>query len=457
MKRLKYLIVGIAFLIVIMIIVLVVVLNNKNEYENSEEEQYNEVANDNETQEIVSERLTLNEVDNIDDFFILLNCVDQYLGAANENNIVNMGGNESQEIKEAIQLSIYNLLSQEYIENNEVTKENVYDYVDDINETIFFIPLKMNVVYSEDDSTKRYVVYGIEENMQNEYLKDLYVVVNINQNSNTFSIEPLIDNQYNDISEVSIESKAIQIPQNDNNQIIKANVNDEYVSQKYLDYYKKLALGRPDIVYDLMNQEYKEKRFGSLEAYEQYIDENRNDVSVIQLKQYMVNREDDSNQYVCRDAYGKLYIFEGQNPMDVSIKLDTYTINTDTFNEQYEDGNEQVKVQMNINKFVLMINNQDYQAAYNVLDDNFKNNYFRTLEEFESYVKLNAYKYNDMQVTSFDVNGNVYSCGIVLTDLTEGAYEDETKGTGGSGYSYNWNFFVQLNEGTDFTLSFEVV
>ena len=459
MKRFKYLIGILILIVVIIIITLTIFLFNKNSetsLDNAEKKQTNEIVNTEETKETINNRLTLNEVDNTGDFFTVVNCVNQYLGAINKTTIQSYDGNEDEELKEAIQLSIYNILSQEYIDRNNITQNNVYDYVDDINETIFFIPLKMNVITSQDESTKRYVVYGIEENIENTYLKDLYIIVNINENSDTFSIEPILNSQYENIDDISIDNEAIEIPQNDNNQVLEININDEYVSQRYLDYYKKLALGRPDIVYDLMNQEYKEKRFGSLESYEQYIQENIADVKVIQLKQYMVNRYDDYNEYVCKDAYGKLYIFDGKNPMDVSIKLDTYTINTDTFNKEYQNGDEQTKVQMNINKFVLMINNQDYQAAYNVLDDNFKNNYFKTLEEFENYVKLNAYKYNDMEVTSFDVNGNVYSCGVTLTDLTNGLYKDETKGTGGSGYSYTWNFFVQLNEGTDFKLSFEV-
>lgn len=457
MKKFKYLLLVLIIIVVIVIIAIVVFLfQRKNELDNTEAGQYTEIANDIETQEIITNRLTLHEVDDIDDFFTVVNCVNQYLGAVNKANIENMGATENEELQNSIKLSIYNILSQEYIQNNGVTQDNVYDHVDDISETIFFVPLKMNVLNSQDDSTKRYVVYGIEENMENTYLKDLYIIININENNETFSVEPILDNQYQDINDIQIDNKAIDIPENDNNLLTEININDEYISQRYLDYYKKLALGRPDIIYDLMDEEYKEKRFGSLEAYEQYIQENINDVKVIQLKQYMVNRYDDYNEYVCRDAYGKLYIFDGRNPMDVSIKLDTYTINTDAFNQQYENGNEQTKVQMNINKFVLMINNQDYQAAYNVLDEDFKSNYFRTIDDFKNYVQLHAYKYNDIEANSFDVTGNVYSCGVTLTDLTGGLYVDESKGTGGSGYAFDWNFYVQLNEGTDFKLAFEV-
>ena len=119
-----------------------------------------------------------------------------------------------------------------------------------------------------------------------------------------------------------------------------------------------------------------------------------------------------------------------------------------------ENGDEQKKVQMNIYKFILMINNQDFQRAYEILDENFRNNYFPTVDDFKNYLDLHAYKYNDMEATNFTVNGNVYTCGISLTDLSQGLSNNGTEG--GSGYVYEWTFNVALGEGTDFTLSFEV-
>ena len=111
---------------------------------------------------------------------------------------------------------------------------------------------------------------------------------------------------------------------------------------------------------------------------------------------------------------------------------------------------------MNLNRFILMINNQDYEAAYSVLDSNFKNNYFKNIEDFEKYIKTYAYRYNNMKINSFDIKGNVYSCSVSLVDASNGVYVDEGKGTGGAGYVYNWNFYMQLGKNYDFTISFEV-
>ena len=40
----------------------------------------------------------------------------------------------------------------------------------------------------------------------------------------------------------------------------------------------------------------------------------------------------------------------------------------------------------NINKYIEMINNKDYTAAYSVLDETFKNNYFGTVNNLEQYI-----------------------------------------------------------------------
>ena len=242
MRKVKYLIIGLIIVIIIVVISIVSALSNKsNEDEKPESNHYNQIISDDATQQMISERSKLHEVDNVDDFFEVVNCINQYLGAVNKNILNDYSGNDASEMKKSMQVNIYNILSQEYVADNNITENNVFDYVDDIDSVVlFYIPLKMNVLESEDESTKRYVAYGIEEDIENNYIKDLYIIVNVDQNNRTFSIEPIIDKQYNDINEINIENKAIEITKNDNNQIAQTNINDEYVSQKYLDYYKKL-------------------------------------------------------------------------------------------------------------------------------------------------------------------------------------------------------------------------
>lgn len=454
MKKLKYLIIGIAIIVLILIIILVTVFKDKRPYEHSEANHYNEIANDTEAQKVISKRLTLNEVDNIDDFFTIVNCVNQYITAINRLNITNK--NATEEVKSNLRNNIYKMLSKEYILNNNITQDNIDNYVDDASDTAYFIPLIAKSIQNNDSSTTRYIVYGIEEDINYKFLRELYIIINTDNINGTYSIEPIVNHNYTNIDDVKLEKKDINIEKNSVNEIVRVIGNDEYTSQKYLEYYKCLAIGRPDLAYEFLDNEYKEKRYGTLENYERHIQENLEDIKAIKLEKYGVDRQEDYNEYICQDTYGKIYIFNVKNPMELSIQLDVYTIESDSYKEQYENGNEETKVEMNINKFILMINNQDYETAYNLLDENFKNNYFKTLDDFINYVKIYAYKYNTLEKTSFDVNGNTYICRVELTDATNGQYIDETKGTGGSGYVIEWIFYIKLGKNGEFRVSFDV-
>ena len=454
MKKIKYFIIGIIVCIVA-IIVVIISTNVKNRKEHPEEYHYtDENTISDESRAHLSYLETLNKVNNPDDFFTVVNCVNQYITAINRLNITNK--NATEEVKSNLRNNIYKMLSKEYISNNDITQDNVNNYIDDVSDTAYFIPLIAKSIQNNDSSTTRYIVYGIEEDINYKFLRELYIIINTDNINGTYSIEPIVNHNYTNINDVKLEKKDINIEKNSVNEIVRVIGNDEYTSQKYLEYYKCLAIGRPDLAYEFLDNEYKEKRYGTLENYERHIQENLEDIKAIKLEKYGVDRQEDYNEYICQDTYGKIYIFNVKNPMELSIQLDVYTIESDSYKEQYENVKEETKVEMNINKFILMINNQDYETAYNLLDENFKNNYFKTLDDFINYVKIYAYKYNTLEKTSFDVNGNTYICRVELTDATNGQYIDETKGTGGSGYVIEWIFYIKLGKNGEFRVSFDV-
>ena len=93
-----------------------------------------------------------------------------------------------------------------------------------------------------------------------------------------------------------------------------------------------------------------------------------------------------------------------------------------------------------------MINTKDYRHAYELLDSNFKNNNFDTLEKFKQYIQNNFFNYN---LNSTDITikeeGNYYIYETVIkSDSSRAA---ETKGL---------NIIMKLQEGTDFVMSFSL-
>ena len=411
---------------------------------------------------IKTEKEKVESVEDRERIYMVEQCISSYLDTININNssyyMYDESGNQEKSVDE--NEIILNLLTKEYTSKNNITKNNIENYVDKLDKDVFFVPLQMKYINNGD--IYQYAMIGYITDFDYNIIKEVGFKVNLDMSATktgnsdlSFTIEP-INEEINDIDEVQLEIKLTSVEKNDYNIVQYITTNTEEDCKRYLDYYKKMTLSSPEEAYNRLDEEYRNLRFGSLDAYKQYIEENKKDIQSIQISQYMTNTENGVKQNIAKDKYGKIYIFEGVDLFDLSIKLDTYTIETATFKEQYENGNEEVKVQMNINKFILMINNQDYKAAYNLLDDNFKNNYFKTLEEFIDYVKVYMYRYNNLELRSFDVNGNVYICDVTLTDATNGKYIDETKGTGGSGYLLERTFYIQLTGDKDFKISFEM-
>ena len=107
--------------------------------------------------------------------------------------------------------------------------------------------------------------------------------------------------------------------------------------------------------YSVLDQGYKDKRFKNVNDFKELLDERKKITYFSSFSEYMVNNYSNYTEYVCKDQYGYIYIFKEEYPMQYTLQLDTYTIPTDKFKEEYEIGNEQTKVQMNINKNQLLV------------------------------------------------------------------------------------------------------
>ena len=143
-------------------------------------------------------------------------------------------------------------------------------------------------------------------------------------------------------------------------------------------------------------------------------------------------------EYVAKDQFENLYIFNEDEEKTIKIKFDTYTIPTDNFKKTYNTATDEKKVQMNIDKFIQMINRHDYRTSYNCIADSFKNNYFKTQEEFQNYIKNNFYKYNKFEFKSCEKKAaDIYVCKV---QLTVGIKEI--------------NVIMQLGDNLDFKMSF---
>ena len=88
---------------------------------------------------------------------------------------------------------------------------------------------------------------------------------------------------------------------------------------------------------------------------------------------------------------------------------------------------------------------EDYKNAYECLSSEFKQNYFKIIDEFKNYVQKNFYDTNYITIKNVQTKSNVYTCTANIKSGVGVAADDMDK-----------NFIIKLNPNAEFELSFEV-
>lgn len=435
---LKKLIVICSILILVIIILIIGLKASKKSVDNVIKEEGIEEA-----EKIDEEIMVQHEAS--ERFFMVAQSVSSYLDIINKNNSSYFGYNENQEYVKIVNQNekIYHILSKEYIEKNNITVDNVENFVPNVESKLLFVPLKMKFVQNNEDSNLyQYAVYGYVTDINYDLSQDLYIIVNMDFSNNTFSVEPIKEG-IKEIDELNLESNNESIEENEDNRFTYKVINDEFLAKTYLDYYKKMTLGSPKLAYQYLDSEYREKRFGTVENYIQYVNTNKEEIKAWNTTKYLVNYKETTKEYVCQDKYESLYMFSEKSIMDFTVTLDTYTIPTEKFTTTYNSSNDQKKVMMNVDKWIQMLNNRDYTAAYKVLDETYRNNTFGSEEQFEAIMREKLPLHYKAEYSNFSEENGIYIQEIELSDIT-----------GKSTETIKISIIMQLKEDLDFVMSF---
>lgn len=444
MNNLKKIMIIIVFIILIILIILfaltqMVKKNEENENAVTEiAENKIEVPQTEDDEEV--DELKTNKVE----YLRIIKCLDQYVYFINLNDSsyysYDENGNYSKVVEdETINQNIYNMLSEDYINKKSITLNNVQEYVYKIEEPCSCVPVSIKKE-AETENIKSYSVYGIIVNSNYENPIESCLILNIDEANRTFSIEQL---ENKDELE-NIEVSKITSIENKGNNIYRDSSNvDIEIIQNYFTNYKKLALVAPEIAYEnLLDDEYKQKRFGSVEKYKQYIETNRENIKVTILREYKTEVSGETAQYIGVDQKGKSYFFNAKTASDYKVILDYYTVDVPQFKEVYEKAKEEEKVGYNINKCIDAINDFDYGYMYSKLDDNFKNNNYPTEESFEQAIKEIFFEKNETTNLYCSQEGEVYRGEVNIVNA-ENSLASKTI-----------VFIMKLEEGTNFVMSF---
>lgn len=410
MKKIKYIIL-VLILILIICITAIVVINKKNKenYNGS-----NKLASEYPTYVI---NKNIEKLNNRNQYYILLECVKEF---------VNYTNNKNSNAIEAVTM-------QKNIES--IIEEYSFKNVDDIC---------FEEIYVLNGYT--YCTYYIKGKESIESDKRFYMMANLDFENTTYKLTPITENEYNKlIKENKSNNDELTISKNKYNIFENINITNEDMARNYFNDYINKALNYPEVAYNLLDEEYRNKRFGSLEEYKNNINENRDQIENTTMIKYGINDKDNYIEYNVVDIFDNYYTIKENGIMDYTIMLDNYTIKSNDFINIYNKASDAQKVATNVEIFMKMLNNKDYKNAYACLSNEFKQNYFKTIDEFKNYVRENFYDTNYISISNVQTKSNVYTCTANIKSGISIAADDMNK-----------NFIVKLNQNSEFELSFEV-
>lgn len=219
-------------------------------------------------------------------------------------------------------------------------------------------------------------------------------------------------------------------------------ISNQQIANIYFTNYISRTYENIEEAYDLLDEEYKQKRFGSIEEYKKYIDAIGDDIFYLRLKEYKIKENNGKKQIICLDQNGDYYIFNETAVMQYSVLLDPYTVEVQSIKEEYEALDIKNKVTYCVKNYINSIKKENYQYAYSVLSQEFKNNYFSTIQIFTNYMKQIFNNTTSVTYSNFRNEGEIY---LVDVQFKNGENIQNEK-----------TLIIKLNDGMNFELSFNV-
>lgn len=96
-------------------------------------------------------------------------------------------------------------------------------------------------------------------------------------------------------------------------------------------------------------------------------------------------------------------------------------------------------------KYITYLEDKNYEKAYSLLYDEYKTNYFPTLESFEKYAKEKYPEFMSIEHTYMSRQGEYYILTVNIYDLTTGKLAEQEQ-----------RYVIKENDFYDYVLSFEI-
>lgn len=441
MSNNKILVLSIIAIIIIIICVMMLIVINK--YFNTDNEKY---ETDFEQQVLYENDEEIKLLDNKNKYFVVEKIVSEITSYIKETNgdmeyDTTLIEEETAKVafqKEGVQIINY-MLDNEYKNTMKSTDDIIINMAKKY--TNYQSIIDKVYIYDKSANIDIYIVYayiGSEE---------FNIVIKTDSENNTFSIflnDYLEKYNYSkNMQTKNIKISESNIEKNDYNQFKYINISENQMPKYYLNNYIKLIKSNAKLAYNLLDEEYKQKRFPTFNEFDTYT--QGKEYMQATISKYKIIKKDDYTIYVCEDTYGNVYIFKETALMDYTVQLDNYTIENKELIEEYEKLKEVDKGAENVRKFFQMLNMKDYKSAYEKLDNTFKNNNFATLQMFENYISRRIYNSSIINIESY-----------TMIDSDTYTYKVNIQNALNSEEQHDYNVIIKLLEGTNFIMSFEI-
>lgn len=108
------------------------------------------------------------------------------------------------------------------------------------------------------------------------------------------------------------------------NEYSPVNVTDEQMAKIYLNDYTQNMYFDKEYAYNLLDEEYRIKRFGDISSYIEYV--NSLDHLLYTVERYYVERDGKQRTFWIYDQAGNLFVFKVEGVMQYKVYLDDSTV-----------------------------------------------------------------------------------------------------------------------------------
>ena len=322
---------------------------------------------------------------------------------------------------------ILSLIDNQYLKENNINENNLQQITSKYK-------TDKAVIYSGtyEKKSDNITLYNIKSN-----IGDLYIKVEM--------INGTIDGKFDIIPEKLKDEEKLKegIEENILNKVsFDGGTDNEIVQNLYLRFIYS-CLNDINEAYDLLDENYKNQRFTTLNEFTTYIRSIKVD-SESNIN-YQFNRNFYMTEYRATDSLGNVFVFYYDNNTDYTVALDGYTEITNMQREKYKELDEDDKAKENLSYFIQAINTFDYQTAYSKLMETTKREFYPNQASFEQFIAQNLFTHNVLHISELsDNNENMYQFNIELHNQDN--LNEKVK----------LNIIVKLIENDDYEIAFSI-